>query len=153
MTRIDPAFELLVSAFLPLVGQDSAQALGVTGFEFDTEAYSVAVWPVDDAQIMVQVTVAALQPVEMTDPGLLLMLHRLNEDARTEHGWTATIDAQDQLLLYTLRPLRQTDAQALQDAVAQGLDRAEALSAMVAHAVVPPVEEAEADVNHPVIRV
>ena len=141
MTSDDSAFELLVSSFLSLVGQDSAQSSGVTGFEFDTEAYSVAVWPVGDDQVMVQVAVAALQPGELADPAVLLMLHRLNEDARTEHGWTATIDAQDQLLLYTLRPLRQTDAQALKDAVAQGLDRAEALSAMVAHVAPPQTED------------
>ena len=153
MRSDDPAFELLVSSFLSLLGQDSAQSQGVMGFEFDTEAYSVAVWPVGEDQLMVQVAVAALQAGELVDPDWLLMLHRLNEDARSEHGWTATIDAQDQLLLYTLRPLRGTDAQALQVAVAAGLDRAEALSAMLAHTAPPQMQDDNTPADAQALRV
>jgi hypothetical protein len=59
------------------------------------------------------------------------MLHRLNEAARPEHGWVATVDERDQLMLSTSLPIQETEGTQLQSEVAGALDRAESLTALV----------------------
>jgi hypothetical protein len=149
----DTQFESLVSSFLSMLGQDPTSASGVTGFEFETEAYSVAVCPIRAGTLMVQVSVAALQPAEAADAHLLMMLHRLNEEARTEHGWTATIDPENVLLLYTSLAIQEVDAQGLQATLGTGLERANLLSEMIAQVTPPAVEESEVPSDIQMLRI
>jgi hypothetical protein len=58
----------------------------------------------------------------------LLLLHRLNNAGRFEHGWSAMIDEEDMLLLTATRPLDITDASTLEEEIADGLERARSLN-------------------------
>ena len=93
-----------------------------------------------------------LLPTEAASAPLLMAIHRLNEAARAEHGWVATIDEGDRLLISKVLALHDTDAVALQDAVATALALAESLAALVAHAgtqELPPAVEFEAPEQNP----
>jgi len=126
------AFEKLLESFLILAGQDPAGAKGSRGFEFESGAHTVGVFPdADGARVIIEVDVRSLRPDEMENAPLLLMLHRLNEAARPEHGWIATIDEVDGILLSTTLPLTETDGLKLQGSVTDALDRAESLTALV----------------------
>ena len=73
----------------------------------------------------------------------LLALHRLNDAARFEHGWTATIDDADLVVLHTIVPIGEiapSDFRALFD---DGLARAASLQTILAE--VADAADAEAD--------
>lgn len=126
-------FENLLESFLILAGQDPAGAKGSRGFEFESGAHTVRVFPDGaGARVIIEVDVQTLRPDEVEKAPLLLMLHRLNEAARPEHGWTVTIDEGDAILLSTSLPLAETDGVKLQSAVTEALDRAESLTALIA---------------------
>jgi len=127
-----PAFEKLLEGFLQLAGQDPAGAKGSNGFEFESGDHTARIFPdADGAHVVIEVDVRSLGPDEMENASLLLMLHRLNESALPQHGWIATIDETDNLLLSASLPLTETDGLKLQGEVAGALDRAESLTALV----------------------
>lgn len=134
MTNPQPssAFEKLLESFLILAGQDPVGAKGSRGFEFESGAHTVRVFPdADGARVIIEVDVHSLRPDEMENAPLLLMLHRLNEAARPEHGWTVTIDEVDELVLSSSLAIQETEATKLQSSVTDALDRAESLTALV----------------------
>lgn len=134
----DPAFESLTQSFLTLIGQDPTGASGVSGFEFEYGAYSVAVAPIGREKLIIEVGVTVLQPAEAASAPLLMALHRLNDSTRRDHGWIATIDDEEWLLLSSTFPLVALDAAGLQNAMAFAIDRAEILAAIVARVVPQP---------------
>jgi hypothetical protein len=134
----NPTFESLTRSFLTLIGQDPTRASGISGFEFEYDAYSVAVAPIGEAKLIVEVGVTALQPAETASVPLLMALHRLNDSTRGEHGWIATIDDEERLLLSSTFSLAALDAAGLQNAMASAIDRAEVLSAIVARVAADP---------------
>lgn len=126
-------FENLLESFLILAGQDPVGAKGSRGFEFESGAHTVRVFPDGEgARVIIEVDVQSLSPDEVENAPLLLMLHRLNEAARSEHGWAVTIDEADGILLSTSLPLAETDGVKLQTSVTEALDRAESLTALIA---------------------
>lgn len=130
---VTSAFEKLLESFLILAGQDPAAAKGSHGFEFESGAHTVRVFPDGEgARVIIEVDVQSLSPDQVEQAPLLLMLHRLNEAARAEHGWTVTIDEGEGILLSTSQPLAETDGVKLQGSVTDALDRAESLTAMIA---------------------
>lgn len=132
-TDIHPLFEKLLEGFLVLAGQDPTGAKGSRGFEFESGAHTVRVFPDGEgARVIIEVDVQTLRPDEVEKAPLLLMLHQLNEAARPEHGWTVTIDEGDAILLSTSLALAETDGVKLQSAVTEALDRAESLTALIA---------------------
>ena len=148
----DPSFEKLLESFLALTGHSQVQATGSNGFEFECGAHNVAVFPTADSRLVVEADAAVLLPTEAASAPLLMAIHRLNEAARAEHGWVATIDEGDRLLISKVLALHDTDAVALQDAVATALALAESLAALVAHAATqeaPPAVESEAPQQNP----
>lgn len=152
MLTPDPSFEKLLESFLALTGHSQEQSAGATGFEFECGAHNVAVFPTADSRLVIEAEAAVLLPTEATSAPLLMAIHRLNEAARAEHGWVATIDDGDRLLVSKILPLHGTDAVALQDAVATALALAESLAALVAHAAsqeAPPAVESEAPQQNP----
>ena len=148
----DPSFEKLLESFLALTGHSQVQAAGTTGFEFESGAHNIAVFPAADSRLVVEAEAAVLLPTEASSAPLLMAIHRLNEASRAEHGWVATIDDGDRLLVSKILPLHGTDAVALQDAVATALALAESLAAVVAYAATqeaPPAVESEAPQQNP----
>jgi hypothetical protein len=81
--------------------------------------------------LVIEVDVRQLDVAETLNAPLLLMLHRLNESARSAHSWSATVDENDLLLLSAMRPISEVDAVVLQMLVSDALDRAESLAALV----------------------
>jgi len=154
--QTDSSFEKLLESFLILAEQDPQLAKESTGFEFECGAHSVAVFPIGDSQLMVEVDVTVLQPVEAASAHLLMMLHRLNEAARSEHHWVATIDEEDRILISKPLPICNTDAVALQVAVSAAIDHAETLAALVARIGTEPLDESseiqEVDTLNPLQR-
>ena len=61
-------------------------------------------------QLIIEVGVTALQPAEAASAPLLMALHRLNDSTRGEHGWIATIDDEERLLLSSTFSLAALDA-------------------------------------------
>ena len=158
MTTNQPnsSFEKLLEAFLILVGQDPKSAKESTGFEFECGAHSVAVFPIDDSKLMVEVDVDILQTAEATNAPLLMILHRLNDAARSEHHWMATIDEENRVLISKQLPICDTDAVALQVAVSAAIDHAETLAALVARIGTESLDESseiqESDTLNPLQR-
>jgi hypothetical protein len=134
MQTPDPSFEKLLESFLALAGHNPGEAAGSTGFEFECGAHNVAVFPAGDSRLVVEAEAAVLLPAEAANAALLMAIHRLNEAARAEHGWVATIDGGDRVLVSKVLPLHGTDAVALQDAVTTALTLAGSLAGLVAHA-------------------
>jgi len=58
----------------------------------------------------------------------LLLLHRINNTARFEHGWTACIDEEDMLLISSILPINSLNEDNLGEEIADGLQRAESLN-------------------------
>ena len=149
----DSSFEKLLESFLILAEQDPQLAKESTGFEFECGAHNVSVFPIGDSQLVVEVDVTTLQPVEAASAPLLMILHRLNEAARSEHRWMATIDEEDRILISKSLLIAETDAVALQVAVSAAIDHAETLAALVARIGNEPLDESsdipQEDTPHP----
>ncbi len=62
----------------------------------------------------------------------LAALHRLNESARFEHGWLATLDDDDMMVLHAVLPVATVDGDAFCAMIEEGLDRAATLVAIFA---------------------
>ena len=123
------ALSALMSSFagyagLPPVGTDDAQ-----GLELEAPPYVARVLPhpADDTQLVVEIDVC---PKDEASGDALEVLHRLNYAARFAHPWTAGIDAEDTIVIYTQRPIADTDVGALDALIGDGIARAAALRAL-----------------------
>ena len=132
-TPVSDSFEKLLEAFLDSLGHDLSGAKGSSGFEFGSGDFTVRVFPdsTNPEMLVIEVDVRQLDVAETLNAPLLLMLHRLNEAARSAHPWSATVDENSLLLLSTTRPIPEVDAVGLQMLVSDALDRAESLAALV----------------------
>jgi hypothetical protein len=132
-TSVPNSFEKLLEAFLDSLGHDLSGAKGSSGFEFGSGDFTVRVFPdsTNPEILVIEVDVRQLDVSETLNAPLLLMLHRLNEAARSAHPWSATIDENSLLLLSAMRPISEVDAVVLQMLVSDALDRAESLAALV----------------------
>lgn len=130
---VTDSFEKLLESFLDSLGHDPLAGKGSRGFEFQSGDFTVRVFSdfSEPERIVVEADVRPLEATQIDNAPLLLMLHRLNEAARTAHFWSSTIDEKDLLLLSTSLPLVGVDAVSLQELVSEVLDRAESLAALV----------------------
>ena len=130
---ISDSFEKLLESFLVSLGHDPIAAKGSGGFEFESGGFNARILldSTNPARLVAEVDVRRLDDAEVSHAELLLMLHRLNEAARPTHGWTATIDEENLLLLSLFLPLAETDGVALQAVVDDALARAESLGQLV----------------------
>lgn len=132
-TPVSDSFEKLLEAFIDSLGHDLSAAKGSSGFEFGSGDLTLRVFPdsTNPEMLVIEVDVRQLDVVETLNAPLLLILHRLNEAARSAHPWSATVDENDLLLLSAMRPISEVDAVGLQMLVSDALDRAESLAALV----------------------
>lgn len=124
-------FQTLVGEFsqamqLPY-DRDAEVLLIVAG---DLQAF-VRPHPLDADRIAVIVELASLGTDDaasrIASPSLLL-LHRLNHRAWTEHGWQILIDDQNTLGIRACRDLESVTAAGLEDWIVEGLERAQVLA-------------------------
>jgi hypothetical protein len=137
---VSPQFEALLSAFVQSVGlQGTPDAFGI---EFQSGDHSVVVLPhpTREDALVVEVSVAELDPSGSDLSALLKMLHVINEASRFEHGWTITVTPEDGVLIYLVREISDTSTGDLETLLAEGIDRADALrQIMLDQAEVEPV--------------
>ena len=125
---ISPQFRSLLSAFCQSVGLSTdEQALGVE-FEAVGHTVMVATDPRTDERLLVEVLIGRSSALP---EGLAMLLHQVNDAARLEHDWVATVGAADELRLHTQRAIAQTTPGELESLLAEGVDRAQALASLI----------------------
>ena len=124
-------FQALLTSFCQSVGLPAdPEALGLE-FEADGHTALVSPDPRDDQRLLAEVLVGGFSELPEALAGLL---HQLNDAARLEHDWVASIGLAGELRLHTQRPIAQTNPSDLEGLLADGIERAQAL-AHLAHAL------------------
>ena len=121
----------LFNAFLQSPGWEAGDLPAIGTLEFVSGDFVVTVLPHPHRPktLLLEIAIRALAlDDDAREVGPLLLLHRLNNAGRFEHGWTAMIDEEDMLLITTTRPLDITDAAVLEEEIADGLERARTLN-------------------------
>jgi hypothetical protein len=105
---------------------------GSAGLEFEAGQFVVSLidHPTQPDQLLVQVAVTTLE--QGTDPRLYRLLHQLNELARFDHQWLATVDLDGELFLSRTVPVQTCTSVMLEELLAEAIDRAEQLSRFLA---------------------
>ena len=100
------------------------------GMEFESDGWQARVLPhSEDELALVEVVVADLATEdEATLARLALLLMRVNDQARFEHSWQATLDADDNLCIYALITMASTSADGLAELLDDGIARAAKLA-------------------------
>lgn len=124
-------FQALLAEFargLDLPYDHDAQALEISA---DTLRAHVVLHPGHEANLAIVIEVLSLgtdEDMAALTPAQLLLLHRLNHSAWTEHDWQIVIDDDNDLSLRCHRGIAATGAQALEELLVDGLERAQALA-------------------------
>lgn len=120
------ALSVLIGSFAELAGLPPVDPENAEGLEIQAGPYVARVLPdpADDNLFLLEVDVC---PRGEAGARGLEVMHRLNYAARLDHGWTAGIDGEDTVVIYTRRAVRDTDAGALERLISDGIDRAAAL--------------------------
>jgi hypothetical protein len=122
------------------------------GLSFEAEGRVVRIFPhADDAHAVIEVTATTLD--DAAEDGfarLAVQLHRLNHEARFEHGWSVVLDDSNRLNVTTTVDVTHTRAKMLTGILYDGLDRAKALSAVVSGLAGALESEPEPDEPRPV---
>ena len=85
----------------------------------------------DEALAIVEIDVAAVPEDRLLSPDFLLALHQVNHQARFAHSWMAVIDDTDMLVISRTLRAESIPASELLGWVEDGLDRVEALEALL----------------------
>ncbi len=102
-------------------------------FECDDQTVLVIEHPKLTDHLLIEVELsAAAGDGNALAPEALLLLHQLNESARFEHDWVVTISAEGTLQIHCSRLISSVDPSSLELLMAEGLDRGDALQALVA---------------------
>jgi hypothetical protein len=104
------------------------------GLSFETDGRVTRIFPhADDDLAVVEVRVSSLDELAGNDLArLALQLLRLNRAARLEHDWSVVLDEADNLAVTTTVSQSATGANVLAAILQDGIDRAAALSRVVA---------------------
>ncbi len=132
MNPVSDQFRSLLSEFAQLSGlPDRSDA---DGLEFAAGEHTVCVVPHPERADLLLTEVLVGRPDLIIDPSadLLRTLHRINGAARFQHDWLITLSPDDALLIYTVRSVTHTTAADLESLLCEGIERAEALRALLA---------------------
>ena len=126
---MNSAFQVLLKEFS--VSKGITAEGSSYGLEFECEGHTVMViqHPSDDAYLMLDVSVIALDP-EPPAAQLAMML-QMNEAARFEHGWSAVMDSDMQVSVAASEPLQGLTIARLESLMLEGVERAQALAAIL----------------------
>ena len=148
------AFQQWVADMAEGAGLELPADLDPMGLELEVEGRMARVMAhSDDSLAVVGVDVRSLNEVDDALLGAVgLALLRLNQEARFEHGWAIVLDEDDRLSITTTVVMAQTASQALNEIIADGLDRAASLQEAVAGMIDPAVtalraQESEGDID------
>jgi len=103
------------------------------GLSFEAEGRVARIMPhADEGLAVVEVAAISLDDIAENDLGrLAVQLHRLNHEARFEHGWSIVIDDSDSLNVTTTVSLADTRGNMLAEILYDGIDRAASLATVV----------------------
>ncbi len=135
------AFQHWVADLAKGAGIELPTPLNPLGLELEMESRLAWVMPHRDAGLaVVEVSVRPLHGIDEAHLGAVgLALLRLNQEARFEHGWAIVLDEEDRLSITMTLVMAQTTGQALNEIIAEGLDRAASLEQAVAGMIDPTV--------------
>ena len=128
----------------------TASASGPLGLSFSADGQTCRLLPhpsIED-RLVVEVSACTLDAAAQGLANAAQVhefLNRLNAQARLEHDWVATVDEQDEVLLWTWREVRAVTAAGIQELLAEGLERAQALAAALGAAVAAGPAQASGD--------
>jgi hypothetical protein len=101
--------------------------------EFEASSHTCRVIPHsgDSDRLVIEVMVRYLgESAEDLTRDRALLMHRLNAQARLNHGWVATVDESDHLVIWQTLEIARTRAADLQAWLVEGIERAQALDAI-----------------------
>jgi hypothetical protein len=135
------AFQQWVADMAEGAGIELPAPLDPMGLELEVEGRMARVMAhSDDSLAVVEVDVRSLHEIDDALLGAVgLALLRLNQEARFEHGWTIVLNEDDLLSITTTLMMAQTTSQALNEIIAEGLNRAASLEEAVAGMIDPAV--------------
>lgn len=127
-------FQLWVADAVKQAGAAVPETIDPLGLSYEAEGRVARIFPhADDGLAVVEVTAMSLDDLAEDDVAqLAVQLHRLNHEARFEHGWSIVIDDDDRLNVSTTVSTAETTGTRLTEILYDGIDRAKALSTVVA---------------------
>lgn len=126
-------FASLVCTLAEFVGIAPPSLDDALGLEVGLGDYTARVLPdpTDITRLLIEIDIC---PAGETALPAFHLLHRLNYAGRFSHPWTASIDGDDTVVIYSRHDLATTDVGALEALIADGLNRATAVRTMWTHA-------------------
>lgn len=144
------AFQRWVADVVREAGADVPAEIDPLGLSFEAEGRVARILPhADDDLAVIEVRAASLDEVADNDRArLAVQLLRLNHEARFEHGWSIVLDDADHLTVTTTVALSATRANELTAILYDGIDRAAALSTVVAELIGLPDSDPDPEPAH-----
>ena len=141
------AFQRWVADMAHACGIELPAPLDPLGLELHVEGRVARIMAhTDDSLAVVEVDVLGLYDCGDEELGTVsVALLKLNQEARFEHGWAIVLDEQDRLSITSTVVMASTAAQALNELVADGLERAQALAEAVSAMVDPALRQVRED--------
>jgi hypothetical protein len=122
------SFASLVQGFANLIGIPYEESDPGIAFEVSGNVVTIVPDTTDTSGLVLEIA-PGLSPGE--NPALLRLLLQLNDEAGHSHRWVLALDADAQLLIRVLRTWSLARPEDLIDWLADGIERAEAVRALV----------------------
>jgi hypothetical protein len=128
------AFQRWVADVVREAGADVPAEIDPLGLTFEAEGQVVRILPhADDDLAVIEVRGSSLDDISADDRArLAVQLLKLNHEARFEHVWAIVLDDADALAVTTTVSVSATGPNMLAEILYDGIDRATALSTVVA---------------------
>ena len=124
----NPVFRALLQAVCAEAGMDLPEDSPGIEFEADGHVTLIVPDPRQDDRMHIEVSVLTLPAL---GGDRLMALHQLNHAARLDHDWVITIDVANRVCMHTQRAVAGCKASDLQSLLAEGIERAQALCAVL----------------------
>ena len=138
------SFQRWVADMAQAAGMQLPSEINPFGLEIELDGRIARVLPhADEALAVIDVEVQSLDGLADGQAAELAMtLLKINQEARFEHGWAIVLDDDEMLSISTTVSMAATAADGLNEWLALGLDRAQALTQAIGGMVNPAVSQA-----------
>jgi hypothetical protein len=128
------SFQRWLADVMRAAGGNVPAQIDPLGLSFEAEGRVARIFPhADDDLAVIEVVASSLDGIAESDLArLAVQLLRLNHEARFEHGWSIVLDDANNLTVTTTVSLSATRENMLAEILYDGIDRATALSTIVA---------------------
>lgn len=139
------AFQRWIADVMQDAGADVPAEIDPLGLSFEVEGRVARIFPhADDDLAVIEVVASSMDELAEDDLArLTVQLLRLNHEARFEHGWSIVLDDGSNLTVTTTVSVSATPAKMLTEILYDGVDRAAALSTVVAGLIDVPAADPE----------